>query len=98
MVQYDLDGTAKYGNVAYVNILNNTIKLFPNPVADVVTVTGAPVGSMLKLFSISGQLLVERAIQNQTERINVSQLTSGTYIIHIVEKSGTTKYLKFVKK
>ncbi len=72
-------------------------KLYPNPVKDELNIsyTGKETLNGVRIYNIHGQLLqTENRIEN---RVNVSMLTSGIYIIELY--SGNSKsWLKFIKE
>lgn len=70
-----------------------SLKVAPNPVVDNLTIKGAEslVGSEINIYSVEGQNKL-RISNWQGESIDVSNLSSGIYIINIQSKN-----LKFVK-
>jgi dienelactone hydrolase len=68
--------------------------VYPNPVNDVLSFN-TPLRSV-KISEITGKLLTTEA--NQTQNINVSNLTPGIYIIKGITAQGTQVYKKFIKK
>lgn len=71
-----------------------SIKLFPNPVNNVVTVyTEAPI-LKLEIFDISGRRILGAL---ETNSLNVSSLSSGVYIAKIYKENGVVSTKKFVK-
>ena len=82
---FELGGTV-------LNILNQdivSISIYPNPASDIITIKGIENINFIKVYSISGTL--EKQVFN-TNQIDVSELSSGVYLIQI--DNGT----KFTKK
>ncbi len=52
---------------------------YPNPVKDILYINGLQESADLKVFSLTGQLLIEE----KSKEINVSDLTKGTYVLKI---------------
>lgn len=72
------------------SIKNNNIKIYPNPVNDILNVYNSP-SEEYKIFDKTGRLINSGTLERNS--VNVSQLTEGNYIIKIGE---ITK--KFIKK
>ena len=80
-------------NVTFLNDKN--IRLFPNPVSDILTIHSASNIVSIKAINLLGQVLV---IQNGvSNKLNVSTLPSGTYILKIVNENGAVSTKKFIK-
>ena len=71
------------------------IQIFPNPVADFITISGLDNAKSVQIYSINGQLVISEAFD---KKINASQLTSGIYILRINTKDSQSHEFKFVKK
>ncbi|PZU04864.1 MAG: hypothetical protein DI622_19670 [Chryseobacterium sp.] len=71
------------------------LSIFPNPVADILNISGITSDSSFEIYNAAGQKLTEGKIKNKT--INVSHLLKGVYFIQIKENENTVK-LKFIKK
>jgi hypothetical protein len=78
-----------------VNELTETkIELYPNPASENVTIKGTSVESV-RILSMSGQLVHEQKAADG-EKINVSMLQAGTYLVEVTtaEGIGRSKLLK----
>lgn len=73
--------------------------LYPNPVQDVLTViTGTQaVNGTLQVLDLSGRVLRQQKITNQTNKIDVNSLPSGTYLLK-VKGANTVTIDKFLKQ
>ena len=97
---YRLKQTCNNGNVAYSTIIklsaSNTQKLtiYPNPVKNIATISGATIGTKLLLTDISGKLLQQFCADQTTFTIDSSKYTNGFYILKA--NNGTT--LKLLKQ
>ncbi|WP_312077422.1 GEVED domain-containing protein [Chryseobacterium sp.] len=79
-----------------VNPLNqNDIMIYPNPVSTVLNVKNISAKASYKIYSSSGRLVSSGFIMNN--KIDVSALISGLYIIDIVDEKGTVQK-KFIKE
>jgi hypothetical protein len=64
----------------------NGVKVYPNPVKDVVFVD-APVNADVKILSADGRVLVQ-AKANDKKGIEINELASGIYLIQITDADG----------
>lgn len=74
---------------------SESFSIFPNPVADILNISGITSDSGFEIYNAAGQKLTEGKIKNKT--INVSHLLKGVYFIQIKENENAVK-LKFIKK
>jgi hypothetical protein len=74
---------------------DKNIRLFPNPVSDILTIDSASNIASIKAINFLGQVVV---IQNGvSNKLNVSTLPSGTYVLKIVNENGSVSTKKFIK-
>ncbi len=76
--------------VANVN-LDGQVSLYPNPAADFVTVenTAAQAMKTIRILDVAGALVSEvKATGASTQRLDVSNLASGTYLVRIELEGG----------
>jgi hypothetical protein len=71
------------------------IDIFPNPVSDIINVSGISDSNNFEIYNSVGQKVSEGKIKNKT--VNVNRLIKGLYFIKIKEKENSVK-LKFIKK
>ncbi|MCB0669978.1 MAG: multicopper oxidase domain-containing protein [Saprospiraceae bacterium] len=74
----------------------NSILIYPNPVANLVHVQGLP-NSTIRLQNLSGQLLEERVSLGNEEQFNLAEFASGIYYFNIrnAEQNFTYKVIKY---
>lgn len=77
------------------NVRNGKIQLFPNPVSDFIKISGITKAESVEIYNISGQLVRKEAYK---DRINVSELTAGTFMLRIKDSGGKYYEFKFIKK
>jgi hypothetical protein len=86
--QTDFDGTFSYSNIISVEIADkmNTVNIFPNPAADFVNVS-AEIGTdtEIQILNAFGQTVVRQQMKNQTETLNLKELSAGLYTIVITD-------------
>lgn len=71
--------------------------IYPNPASETITVNSMLVKGTLKIVDITGRTLVETALANGQNELNIKDLASGTYTI-MVESNGMYHSENFVKK
>jgi hypothetical protein len=74
---------------------NNSIQIYPNPASDVLNVTKVSAKAQYTITNMAGQIVMNGQITDN--KISVSKLITGAYVISI-EDQGTTSNLKFIKK
>lgn len=75
-------------------IANNTFNTYPNPVGDILYITGIKNAAIVKIYSLSGQELLVNSSKGQ---VDVSQINSGVYILDIIEDNKTSRH-KLIKR
>jgi len=74
------------------------IKLFPNPVADNLTITCTEnTNAAVEIYSILGQKLHSSILKGTETTMDVSNFQDGVYVVVLISKAGTDTY-KFIKK
>lgn len=71
----------------------NKITIFPNPTSDYLNINGITEDANVKIFNITGQLVMKDSIKSTNSRINVSKLSSGIYFLNINNNA-----IKFIKE
>ena len=71
-----------------------SIKVYPNPVKDILYIANVPKGAKLYIYDIQGNLCIQESLTNTT--IDVNKLKKGTYFINIVDKEIIYRS-KFIK-
>ena len=70
------------------------LKVYPNPVENVLNVSGKEVES-ISIYNLTGSKVLTNQLSNS---IDVSILAKGTYIVKVVDQNGETAISKFSKK
>ena len=68
--------------ISTAEIADEPISLFPNPVVNEITITGA-VDATVKVYNINGHTMLTKTISNATESLDVSSFSAGIYIVEI---------------
>ena len=94
-----LDGNSKYSDVLSLSgNCNNLITVFPNPVTNIVTVNGLSGKNQLKLLDAQGILIIAIKTNNQTEKLNITRLPAGSYLLQIEQNNSLIETIKLVKQ
>ncbi|MBT8266138.1 MAG: T9SS type A sorting domain-containing protein [Bacteroidia bacterium] len=105
----DLENSANYLNgaanvdlslVAFTNLtlsLNNEIielKVYPNPVSNILNINANEIVSHVELYDINGRLVLET---KNSIQLNVSQISEGLYLLKITVQDNNVIYKKIAK-
>ncbi|WP_347841400.1 fasciclin domain-containing protein [uncultured Draconibacterium sp.] len=63
------------------SIMESDLKIFPNPVDDVLNIQTTEPSSYIKIISLTGKTVLQRAVMSSNERIDVRSFTPGVYIV-----------------
>lgn len=90
----DVDENCDGELVSTFNVLPASIKVYPNPVQQVLTIESAQSISQIRLLTITGKLLMEKI--NGTNSVDLSHLPAGIYFLqlHIGDKNYITRVVK----
>lgn len=78
------------------NLLSENLQVYPNPTSDYLSIKGAKKVSGIKVFDVSGKMVLFS--EKVEQKIDVSQLIKGTYILNLKNTDGTSSTHKFIKK
>ncbi|MDR2776345.1 MAG: T9SS type A sorting domain-containing protein, partial [Tannerella sp.] len=73
------------------------VKVYPNPAVDVIVIDGAPAGSTLAVFDLSGRIVYRQANISGRETVSVASWPAGLYLVTVQMPEGTVTR-KTVKK
>lgn len=74
-----------------------SFKAYPNPVKDVLNLSYSSEISSVEVFNMLGQKVMTKALNVAQGQIDMSNLTSGNYIVKVTSE-GLTKTIKVVKQ
>ncbi|MFZ9954943.1 MAG: trypsin-like serine protease [Flavobacteriales bacterium] len=75
---------------------SQSISIYPNPVEDVLHLTGVSSGTSVEIYNVNGQVQAQ-FIYTEGEIINTQDLTPGIYFLKAINAQGNTN-IKFIKK
>ncbi|WP_406683285.1 T9SS type A sorting domain-containing protein [Seonamhaeicola sp. MEBiC1930] len=74
-----------------------SFSVYPNPVSDVVTIRNSQLKSAAAtVYDLNGRALLSRSLDTLVSEINVSNLTSGIYLVKV--ETENTKFVKRIVK
>lgn len=73
----------------------SSIQVYPNPASDVLNITQVSAKAQYSITNMAGQIVMSGQINDN--KVQVSKLSTGAYVISIEDK-GTTSNVKFIKK
>lgn len=76
-------------------VTKSKIQIFPNPVSDVIRISGIDTGQTTQIYNLDGQLIRAESFD---QKIDVSHLPAGVYVLKITTKNFESHEFKFVKK
>lgn len=74
-----------------------TIKAYPNPVRDAINISNDTEIQSLSIYNMLGQQIMTKTINAKEDRIDVSNLVSGTYFVKVMA-GNAIKSFKIVKE
>lgn len=76
----------------------SNFKAYPNPVTDILNISGETVISEIVVYNYLGQKVIQQLANNQSAVLNTSSLAAGNYLVIAKDIEGNQKTLKIVKK
>lgn len=91
------DYTLNIGTLAVANTSKSQVKVFPNPVVDVLNIEAASKVSNVQVFDVSGKVVSSHTLNSVKNQVDLSKLTPGVYVVNIQTEQGIQS-VKIVKK
>ncbi len=66
-----------------INKINSTVKVYPNPVSDVLVVDSKIENSSLQLLDVNGAIALSKNIKSGLNKIDVKEIAAGNYFYKI---------------
>lgn len=74
----------------------NSLKVYPNPVSDILTVSYNEVIDSITIYNMMGQVVIKEKSSSNTIIVNTSNLTAGTYLVRITS-GNNNKVIRVIK-
>ena len=85
----DNNGSYTYSNIVkIIAVKNKPIIIYPNPAQDYIMLNNITANSKVQIINSVGQVVLQRNVVSGGEKINVSGLGSGVYVVRVVWESG----------
>ena len=95
----DFSGAFKFSQVLLVKSTGNlSIGLYPNPVANTLTVTGLKNKSSIRILNMNGQTVLLKNTISNIISLDVAGFKAGIYKMQISNETGLLKTVSFVKQ
>ena len=78
-----------------ISEIDNTIKLFPNPVSDYLYITSEYTIETITIYDLTGKVV--KQVKQPGTSVNLSDLAAGYYMLKVTTEQGDTMH-KFVKE
>ena len=90
-----MTGDVRTSTLAVDSYGNSKISLYPNPATEFISVVGMKEVKSAKIISAEGRLLL--TFRN-VDKIDISKLTPGVYLLEIESDQASVQRIKFIKK
>ena len=78
------------------NVVNN-YNIYPNPTNGNIVVSGSNI-NMVEVYNLCGQKVLSVEANSNDVNVNMSNLTSGVYMVRIVDNNGNATVNKIIKR
>ncbi len=94
---YELWTVAADDAMAVADVRQNKFSVYPNPVTDIINISGDAEISSVQVYDYSGKLWLAEMPQSRKSQINLSSLPKGNYVVKISSDHKNSSY-KIIKK
>lgn len=91
------DYTVNVGTLGLTDNTKSVINIYPNPVVDYLNISSVANAKKIKVLDLTGRTVLTQEAISKENRVNMSSLTAGTYIVTVETNEGV-KSFKVVKK
>jgi endoglucanase Acf2 len=85
------------GTVGVEQFMTKTPYIYPNPAVNELTISNIDDKAVLSIYDLKGNLLISKITYSELEKIDVSNLSTGLYMIKVTGKNFTITN-KFIKQ
>lgn len=68
----------------------SSFEVYPNPTSGIITVNLNTANSVVRLYSMTGQLLIEKTVAGVQTQIDMTSFAPGAYLLQVQNENGTT--------
>lgn len=80
-----------------IDIKNEIVKLYPNPIKDIVYFSEPIVNTTVEIVNQNGQIVFSEYLSKSTSQLNLKQLKKGVYYVNLKSNTSQNQY-KLIKK
>ena len=92
------DGKKNYSKIVRITLSSKVkIIVYPNPVLDVLTITGIEKGDKISILNTLGNVLLTQTAGANTTSLHVDNLPKGNYLVTIEANGNRISTIGFVK-
>ena len=91
------DYTLNVTSLGVSNVNKSQVKVYPNPVVDVLNIDADSKVSNVQVFDLSGKAVSSFDLNQVRNQVNLSKLAPGVYVVNIQTEKGIQS-VKIVKK
>ncbi|MFD2891441.1 T9SS type A sorting domain-containing protein [Flavobacterium chuncheonense] len=84
-------------NLSTSTFINDSFKIYPNPVEDILNLEYNTEIKNIKVFNLLGQVVIDENINAASTQFDISELETGAYLVNVTI-GNSVKTVKFVKK
>lgn len=85
-------------SVASVQEFSFNTEVYPNPVEDILTVSSNEKIDALNVYNSVGKIVVQKTVLSTNTSINMTNLSSGIYLVELTNSSGKKSFKKVMLK
>ncbi len=93
---FDLSVTSSDVTLSVHGLDNTGFRFYPNPTQNILHISAAEPVNKIQIANISGQVVLDKTINNTTSQIDISRLPAGVYMLTAVigDNTGTYRLIK----
>ena len=96
----DIDGTFSKSETKLVvfSNANQLVKAYPNPVINLLEVSGIEAGSVLYLYDVTGKLVKTQKANGNKSQVAFNELMKGIYLLKVISANNVSTVIKVNKQ
>ncbi|MFN3555795.1 MAG: fasciclin domain-containing protein [Bacteroidales bacterium] len=87
-VRDDVWGVNNTLSVPQVELAEEGIMLFPNPVRTQLNINSADMIQQVRIFDLTGRMVMSQQVNSNTASVNVSEFRQGVYVMQVMTANG----------
>jgi hypothetical protein len=95
MSEYTLNIVPDY--TTGVEVLTNNIKVWPNPIGEVINISAPSNNTNVKIMSVDGKVVFSQNFNQKQIQIDGNLLSNGSYVIVMTDESGKVYTTRIIK-